>query len=52
MERIATRGCRSPDELFDMSTHPDFVALKRHCIEAIRAERLRAFEQQNPEVGH
>jgi NitT/TauT family transport system ATP-binding protein len=36
----------------DVATHPDFVALKRHCIEVIRAESLRAFEQQNPEVGH
>lgn len=34
-----------------MSTHPDFAALKRHCIEAIRPESLRASEQQNPEVG-
>jgi sulfonate transport system ATP-binding protein len=44
-------GLERPRDV-DMATHPDFVALKRHCIEAIRAESLRAFEQQNPEVGH
>jgi NitT/TauT family transport system ATP-binding protein len=44
-------GLERPRDV-DMSTHPDFVALKRQCIEAIRAESLRAFEQQNPEVGH
>ncbi len=36
----------------DVATHPDFIALKRHCIDVIRAESLRAFAQQNPEVGH
>ncbi|MEM9681856.1 MAG: ABC transporter ATP-binding protein [Pseudomonadota bacterium] len=36
----------------DMATQPAFIEIKRHCIEAIRAESLRAFEQQNPEVGH
>jgi NitT/TauT family transport system ATP-binding protein len=35
----------------DVATHPDFVALKKHCIEVIRKESLRAFEQQNPDVG-
>jgi NitT/TauT family transport system ATP-binding protein len=35
----------------DVATHPDFVALKKHCIELIRKESLRAFEQQNPDVG-
>jgi len=44
-------GLERPRDV-DMATHPDFVELKRHCIEAIRAESLRAFEQQNPEVGH
>jgi NitT/TauT family transport system ATP-binding protein len=44
-------GLERPRDM-DMATHPDFIALKRHCIEAIRAESLRAFEQQNPEVGH
>ena len=34
----------------DVATHPDFVALKKQCIETIRAESLRAFEMQNPEV--
>ncbi len=34
----------------DIATDPEFVALKKQCIEAIRAESLRAFEMQNPEV--
>ena len=32
---------------FEIATHPRFVEIKRQCIEAIRAETLKAFEQQN-----
>ncbi len=31
----------------DLATDPDFIALKRQCLERIRAESIRAFEQQN-----
>jgi NitT/TauT family transport system ATP-binding protein len=31
----------------DIATDDDFIGLKRHCLEKIRAESLRAFEQQN-----
>lgn len=31
----------------DIATASEFIALKKTCIEAIRAESLRAFEQQN-----
>jgi NitT/TauT family transport system ATP-binding protein len=31
----------------DVSTDPAFVALKRHCLQAIRTESLKAFEDQN-----
>jgi NitT/TauT family transport system ATP-binding protein len=34
---------RSPD----VSTDPAFVALKRHCLQAIRTESLKAFEDQD-----
>lgn len=44
-------GLERPRDV-DMATHPDFIELKRQCIESIRAESLRAFAQQNPEVGH
>ena len=30
-----------------LSTDPAFIEIKRHCLEIIRAETLRAFEQQN-----
>jgi len=30
---------------------PDFVRLKRHCAEVIRAESLKAFELQNMAIG-
>lgn len=31
----------------DMATDSEFVSLKRQCLEHIRAESMRAFEQQN-----
>jgi len=31
----------------DIATNSAFVALKKTCLEAIREESLRAFEQQN-----
>jgi NitT/TauT family transport system ATP-binding protein len=31
----------------DLSTDPAFVALKRHCLQAIRTETLKAFEDQD-----
>ena len=34
---------RSPE----MATTPPFMELKRRCLESIRAESLKAFEQQN-----
>jgi NitT/TauT family transport system ATP-binding protein len=34
---------RSPD----VTTDPAFVALKRHCLQAIRTESLKAFEDQD-----
>ena len=34
---------RSPD----VSTDPAFVALKRHCLQTIRTESLKAFEDQD-----
>jgi len=34
---------RSPD----VSTDPAFVALKRHCLQSIRTESLKAFEDQD-----
>ena len=34
---------RSPE----IATDAAFVSLKRHCLKSIRAESLRAFEQQN-----
>lgn len=32
---------------FEIATDPRFVEIKRQCIEVIRAETLKAFEQQN-----
>jgi NitT/TauT family transport system ATP-binding protein len=34
---------RAPDIL----TSPDLLEIKKHCLSLIRAETLRAFEQQN-----
>jgi NitT/TauT family transport system ATP-binding protein len=31
----------------DLAIDGDFIQLKRHCLEKIRAESIRAFEQQN-----
>ena len=31
----------------EMATRPDYIELKRQCLEVIRAESLRAFELQN-----
>ena len=31
----------------EVTAEPAFVELKRHCIARIRAESLKAFEQQN-----
>jgi NitT/TauT family transport system ATP-binding protein len=31
----------------DIATDEEFIRLKRHCLEKIRAESIRAFEQQN-----
>lgn len=31
----------------DMATRPDYIALKKQCLDVIRAESLRAFELQN-----
>jgi len=30
----------------DIATHDDFIRLKRICLEKIRAESIRAFDQQ------
>ena len=40
---VALPRPRSPD----VSTDPAFVALKRHCLQAIRTESLKAFEEQD-----
>jgi NitT/TauT family transport system ATP-binding protein len=31
----------------DLATDAEFIELKRHCLEKIRSESIRAFEQQN-----
>ena len=33
--------------LIEMAMGAEFIAIKKRCIEAIRAETLKAFEQQN-----
>ncbi|MCU5783727.1 nitrate/sulfonate/bicarbonate ABC transporter ATPase [Alcanivorax balearicus MACL04] len=35
----------------DLLTRPEFMALKRECLDLIRRETLRAFEQQNGQAG-
>jgi len=35
----------------DVLTQPRYVALKKQCLDLIRAESLRAFEQQSERVG-
>lgn len=35
----------------DLLTQPEFMALKRECLDLIRRETLRAFEQQNGPAG-
>ena len=32
----------------EMATQTEFISAKKRCIEIIKAESLRAFEQQNP----
>jgi NitT/TauT family transport system ATP-binding protein len=31
----------------EVATDGEFIQLKRHCLETIRAESIKAFEQQN-----
>ena len=35
----------------EMTTKDEFIDAKKRCIEIIKAESMRAFEQQNPELS-
>ena len=35
----------------EMTTKDEFIDSKKQCIEIIKAESMRAFEQQNPELS-